>query len=102
MHGVAQLAQTFGRATQAVDEFRGDRSQNERLAVALDGQLGAYREFHLLADLGGDDDLAFGAQGGVFGHHRGMVGKCSIKSSKAYNCYYVLHENALSRLPYLT
>ena len=74
MHGVAQLAQTFGRAAQAVDEFRGDRPQNERLAVALDGQLGADRKFHLLADLGGDDDLAFGAQGSVFGLHREMVG----------------------------
>src|SRR6266403_1658910 len=71
MHGVAKLTQTFGRATQAVDEFGGDRPQNEDLAIALDGQLGADREFHLLADLGGDDDLALGAQGCVFGLHSG-------------------------------
>jgi hypothetical protein len=66
MHGVAQLTQTFGRAAQAVDKLRRDRPQNEGLAVALDGQLGTDRKFHLFADLGGDDDLAFGAQSTVY------------------------------------
>jgi hypothetical protein len=51
---------------RAVDKLRRDRPQNEGLAVALDGQLGTDRKFHLFADLGRDDDLAFGAQSAVY------------------------------------
>ena len=48
-------------ADEAVDELRGDRAQDKRIAFALDRQLGSGRKLHLFTQLGRYDELPFGA-----------------------------------------
>jgi hypothetical protein len=59
----------FEGTTQATDEFRGKRLKNQAVTVFEKGDLGALADAVAAAEFGGDDELAFGGDGGDIGFH---------------------------------
>src|SRR6266481_1399074 len=56
-------------AAQTTDKFRSERLENETIFLFDEGDLGALFDRILAAELGGDDQLAFGRDGGDFSLH---------------------------------
>src|SRR5258708_32313511 len=59
------------RPAEAADKFRGERLENETIFLFDEGHLRTFFNRILAAELCGDDELAFGGDGGDFGLHAG-------------------------------
>jgi hypothetical protein len=58
-------------AAETADEFRSDRLQHQTVFLFDEGHLGTLFDGVLTAKFCGDDELAFGGDGGDFGFHGG-------------------------------
>jgi hypothetical protein len=62
-------------AAEAADEFGSERLENETIFLFDENDLRAFFDGVFAAKLGGDDELAFGGDGGDFGLHAGSLGR---------------------------
>ena len=58
-------------AAEAADKFRGERLEDEAVFLLEEGDLGSFFDGVFAAELGRNDQLAFGGDGGDFGFHGG-------------------------------
>src|SRR6266852_4855067 len=56
-------------AAETADKFRCERLENETIFLFDEGHLRAFFDGVFAAELGGDDELSFGGDGGDFGFH---------------------------------
>ncbi len=56
-------------AAEAANKFRGEGLEDQAVLFLEEGDLGTFADGVFAAELGGDDELAFGGDGGEFSFH---------------------------------
>jgi len=60
----------FERAAEATDELGSERLEDEAVVFLNEGDLSAFADGVFAAEFCGDDELAFGGDGGEFSFHK--------------------------------